>query len=100
VGNFRTDVHGLIVVRQTQEGSLDGLRKQRTQGERKRKKWPENVCRRQGECSAYSSQSNIRRVVQMPVWKRRLELAASGYCIMGFYEHELSVWETGTLIDQ
>jgi hypothetical protein len=36
----------------------------------------------------------------MPVWKRRLELAASGYCIMGFCEHELSVREAGTLIDQ
>ena len=38
----------------------------------------------------------------MPVWKHRLELAASGYCIMGFCEHglELSVRETGTLVDQ
>jgi hypothetical protein len=38
-----------------------------------------------------------RRTVQIPLWKRRLGLAASGYCIMGFCEHglELSVRDTG-----
>jgi hypothetical protein len=46
-------------------------------------------------------ESDIRRIVQVPVWKRRLELAASGYCIMGFCEHglERSVRKTGALID-